>query len=58
MMKNNIKNPIAKDDGASFDVLDEKGLRSMMQSPKYWRDRDPAFIAKVSEGFQRVYGGK
>lgn len=58
MMKNNIKNPIAKEDGASFEMMDEAGLRSMMQNPKYWRDRNPAFIAKVSEGFQRLYGGK
>lgn len=55
MMKTGAKSPIAKDDGGSFEALDETGLRSMMQNPKYWRDRDPAFIAKVSEGFQRIY---
>ena len=58
MMKSNIKNPIARDSGASFDAMDEKSLRDMMQNPKYWRDRDPAFIAKVGEGFQKLYGGK
>jgi len=58
MMKTGAANPIAKKDGASFEALDEKGLRNMMQSPKYWKDRDPAFIAKVSEGFQRIYTGK
>jgi hypothetical protein len=34
---------------------DEKELGKMMRDPKYWRDRDPAFIAKVSEGFQQLY---
>jgi hypothetical protein len=58
MMKNNTKSPISKDGASSFDALDEAGLRNMMQNPKYWRDRDPAFIAKVSDGFQRLYGDK
>tara|TARA_R110002095_G_scaffold22357_1_gene24196 strand:+ start:845 stop:1489 length:645 start_codon:yes stop_codon:yes gene_type:complete len=31
-------------------------LSSMMRDPKYWRDKDPAFIAKVTEGFQNMYG--
>jgi hypothetical protein len=31
-------------------------LYSMMRDPKYWRDRDPSFVAKVTEGFQKVYG--
>ncbi|MEM9469621.1 MAG: hypothetical protein AAF988_05605 [Pseudomonadota bacterium] len=33
-------------------------LQSMMRDPKYWRDKDPSFIAKVTEGFQRLYGEK
>lgn len=31
-------------------------LQSMMKDPKYWRDKDPSFVAKVTEGFQRMYG--
>lgn len=58
MMKSGSSSPIAKGGNGSFEALDESGLRTMMQSPKYWRDRDPAFIAKVSEGFQRLYAGK
>lgn len=58
MMKSNSVSPFTKQDGTSFEALDENGLRTMMQSPKYWRDKDPAFIAKVSEGFQRLYSGK
>ncbi len=33
----------------------EMELQSMMRDPKYWRDRDPSFIAKVTEGFQKLY---
>ncbi len=35
--------------------LDEKALRKMMQDPQYWRDRNPAFIAKVTSGFEKLY---
>ncbi len=31
-------------------------LQSMMRDPKYWRDKDPSFVAKVTEGFQQLYG--
>lgn len=36
----------------------ELELQSMMRDPKYWRDRDPSFVAKVTEGFERLYGSK
>ncbi|MTI10734.1 capsid assembly protein [Curvivirga aplysinae] len=36
--------------------LEEGDLRKIMKSPKYWQDRDPATIRKVSEGYQRLYG--
>lgn len=34
---------------------DEAELRSLMRDPRYWRDRDPALVAKVTEGFKRLY---
>jgi hypothetical protein len=34
----------------------EMDLQSMMRDPKYWRDQDPAFVAKVTEGFRKMYG--
>lgn len=37
------------------DNLDEKALRKLMQDPKYWRDQDPALMAKVRDGFNRLY---
>lgn len=57
MMKSNIQTLVQKDSSA-FEALDEAGLKAMMQNPKYWRDRDPNFIARVSEGFQRIYEGR
>ncbi len=37
---------------------DVNELRSLMRDPKYWRDKDPSVVAKVTEGFQRIYGGR
>jgi hypothetical protein len=37
-------------------AVDEKDLHSMMRDPRYWRDKDPSFIAKVTDGFQKIYG--
>lgn len=34
----------------------ERELHAMMRDPRYYRDRDPAFVAKVTDGFQRMYG--
>jgi hypothetical protein len=35
--------------------LDEASLTRLMRDPRYWRDRDPALIAQVTEGFKRLY---
>jgi len=34
---------------------DEMELQSMMRDPKYWRDKDPAFVQKVTDGFKNMY---
>jgi hypothetical protein len=36
-------------------AMDEMELQSMMRDPRYWREKDPAYVAKVTEGFQKVY---
>jgi hypothetical protein len=36
----------------------ELDLQSMMRDPKYWRDKDPSYVAKVTEGFKKMYGNK
>ena len=40
--------------GAQGDI-DEAALTRMMRDPRYWRERDPAFVAQVTDGFQRLY---
>jgi hypothetical protein len=35
--------------------LDDQALRKLVQDPRYWRDRDPATIARVEAGFRRLY---
>jgi hypothetical protein len=39
------------------DPLTEDALRSLMQQPAYWRDRDPELHAAIAEGFRRLYSG-
>lgn len=41
---------------ANTGQLEEGDLRKMMKDPKYWQDRDPSMVRKVTEGFQRLYG--
>jgi hypothetical protein len=36
--------------------LNESDLRSMMRDPKYWREKDPSFVTRVTEGFRSLYG--
>ena len=33
----------------------EAELQALMRDPRYWRERDPATVARVTEGFQRLY---
>lgn len=42
--------------GAGDGKLTEGELHTMMRDPKYWREKDPAFIAKVTDGFKALYG--
>lgn len=58
MMKGNKGLPSAKEQAIAADSFDEKGLKTLMQNPKYWREKDPSFIAKVTAGFEKLYGGE
>ena len=40
--------------GKSIATNAEKDLQSMMNDPKYWRDKDQSYIAKVTEGFKNL----
>ena len=35
--------------------LSEKALKKLMRDPRYWRDNDPELVAKVRDGFRRLY---
>ena len=35
---------------------DEDALTEMMRDPRYWRQRDPEFVARVTAGFRKLYG--
>jgi len=37
--------------------LSEAELVKLMQDPRYWKKRDPEILAKVTEGFRRLYPG-
>lgn len=38
-------------------INNEKSLKGMMNDRRYWRDRDPAFIEQVRQGFRDLYPG-
>jgi len=37
---------------------DAQAVQALMRDPRYWRDKDPAVVAKVTEGFKRMYPGQ
>lgn len=41
--------------GGNAGDLNEKKLKELMAEPGYWRDQDPALVAKVRSGFERLY---
>ena len=45
------------DETSSPDRISESSLREMMQDERYWNPvrRDPAYIRKVQEGFEKLY---
>jgi hypothetical protein len=54
MMQAREPSVLREADGPEGD-LDEASLTRLMRDPRYWRDRDPALIAQVTEGFKRLY---
>jgi hypothetical protein len=41
--------------GEPAPALSEAALVDMVRDPRYWRQRDPEFIARVTAGFKRLY---
>lgn len=54
MMQN--EEPVMKKEASNPSETGAEDLQSMMRDPKYWRDKDPATVKKVTEGFQKMYG--
>ncbi|MBL4804526.1 MAG: hypothetical protein JKY71_06640 [Alphaproteobacteria bacterium] len=50
--------PTLKKEASNPNSMDMNELQSLMRDPKYWRDKDPATVGKVTEGFEKAYGGK
>ena len=42
-------------DGEGTVSLTEDALHGMMRDPRYWRDRKPEFVARVTDGFRRLF---
>jgi len=56
MMKGTEPNISSSDHSVSGQS--EREVQSMMRDPKYWRDKDPSFIAEVTQKFESLYGNK
>ncbi len=46
---------LAGDGGLAAPPAGEAQLRRMMEDPRYWRDHDADYVARVTEGFKRLY---
>ncbi|TCH97966.1 hypothetical protein EJV46_12175 [Roseococcus sp. SYP-B2431] len=44
-------------DAAPPATMDEGELRRMMRDPRYWRQREPEFVKRVTEGFRKLVNG-
>jgi len=48
--------PVMKKEASNPSEQGAEDIQSMMRDPKYWRDKDPAFVRKVTDGFKKIYG--
>ena len=56
MMSSN--EPVLGRDRDFEEELSEDSLRKMMEDPRYWRDKDKDYIAKITRGFEKLYPEK
>jgi len=47
--------PGADSSGTGSGAPGEADLKSLMRDPRYWKQRDPAVVRRVAEGFRRLY---
>jgi len=57
MMQSNGTGPINARSTTTTTPGEGQDLDAMIRDPRYWRDKDPAFITAVTEGFKKRYGG-
>jgi len=53
MMQN--REPGLNSGAQPVDGNNEAELKRMMSDPRYWRERDPAYVARVRDGFRTLY---
>lgn len=46
---------MAKGETQGQSSTDMNEIKSLMRDPKYWKEKDPATVAKVTEGFKKIY---
>lgn len=46
---------LGMDSSQSEGVLSESSLKALMRDPRYWRDKDPAIVTQVRDGFKQLY---
>lgn len=46
---------MTKGDAQEQGSADMNEIKSLMRDPKYWKEKDPATVAKVTEGFKKIY---
>lgn len=47
--------PVINKEGALNEPVTEENLTKMMQDPRYWQTKDQDYIAKITNGFQKLY---
>jgi hypothetical protein len=52
----NTEQPMMREGTNAEGLAGEDELKSMMSDPKYWKAKDPAYIARVTKGFKALYG--
>ena len=47
---------LTRSTGSDVEVMTDETIKKMMDGPRYWRDRDKAFIEKMVEGLKYLDG--
>lgn len=46
---------LGRAEGAGRGQVSERKLKELMKDPRYWRDHDPAYAARIHKGFEELY---